>query len=165
MSSRKIMNNWEKKIDEKYHNLEDTLDNEPVEVIANKNFNNEEFFFYTILTHEAASSVEYQWYAPFTRINDGEVYLIGVHKLNKTELSKFTWMLNKGIHYKHQKVTIEKASEFKIKNPPGTQFWLDGEIYQSDELIIRSMPGALSLLGTVTRFPKLMDEFRQSISC
>ena len=146
------------KIDEKYHSLEDVAEGKW------KALKSDKYLFYTIVTHEAASSVEAQSYVPFARIDDGQMYLLGMERCSKLEALNYMIKFNNGTHYRHKKMIIHEAKEFRIENPKGAFFCVDGEIYQSNDISIKLVPSALKLMGAPAPFSKDALKFKTQIN-
>jgi diacylglycerol kinase family enzyme len=80
----------------------------------------ENFFFYIITCHEAASSVERSTYMPLTRINDGNMFVFCLKKCSKIDIARFFIKFNSGNHYRYRKSIIQQAKEARLTNPPGS---------------------------------------------
>lgn len=112
-----------------------------------KKLNIDEFWYYAVATHEIRSSINSEIVAPFTRINDGNMYLFGMKACNRFAAIKYLSRVSDHTHLTYEKFFFQKVTELKIKNPEGSYFWVDGEPFKSDELQIKLMPGFLKLMG------------------
>ena len=120
------------------------------------------FFLYVIVTHEARSSTNEDIFAPFARINDGSMYLVTVDPSSKYDILKYLGMFSSGTHVNHRNFNFYQVDELKISNPKGTRFWMDGEIYQSDDVHIKFLPNSLNLIGKVSPLSPKMIKFRST---
>mmetsp|Transcript_313 Transcript_313/g.311 ORF Transcript_313/g.311 Transcript_313/m.311 type:complete len:88 (+) Transcript_313:607-870(+) len=86
--------------------------------------------FHVVVTHEARSSVSNEVGAPFTRINDGSMYIIGVKESTRIEAFNYLNRISEGTHCTYDRFFYQKATELKFKNPKGSYFCVDGEPFQ-----------------------------------
>lgn len=149
-----------KKITNKYQTLEEKDEQDGVW----KNVNVEDYLFYCIVAHEALNSIETQSAMPFTRANDSHLHMMSMKKSTKIDTIKYMCKLNKGMHYKHRNITAYAGSEYRIKFPQKTTLWLDGEVYESQDVTLKFCRGALNLMGTVAPYTKDIVKFRQTIN-
>jgi len=115
-------------------------------------FEYDKFLFYAVATHEIRSSLSEEVVAPFTRINDGNMYIFGVKDSNKISALKWVAKVSDGGHLIWDKYFSKKVTELKIKNPEGAHFCIDGELFKSSEYNIKLIPRALNLIGRVKGF-------------
>ena len=109
----------------------------------------DKFLFYAIVTHEVRSSINDEIFAPFARLNDNKMYLVGVKKSSKIEALTYLSRVTEGTHLEYDKYFYIETTELKIRNPPGSYFCVDGEPHESSEYTVKFLPSALNLIGWV----------------
>mmetsp|Transcript_25612 Transcript_25612/g.29424 ORF Transcript_25612/g.29424 Transcript_25612/m.29424 type:complete len:197 (+) Transcript_25612:822-1412(+) len=80
------------------------------------------FLFYAIVTHEVKSSINKEVFAPFARVNDGKMYIVGVKNVGKIGGLRYLFNVSNGTHLDYERFFFIAVSELKIKNPEGSYF-------------------------------------------
>lgn len=111
------------------------------------------FWFYAIVTHEVRSSINDEIFAPFARINDNKMYIAGLKSSSKIEALTYLTRVSNGTHLDFERYFFVEVSSLKIKNPPGSYFWVDGEPHESSEYTVTLLPSSLNLIGKVGTLP------------
>ena len=107
----------------------------------------DKFLFYAIVTHEVKSSINDEVFAPFTRINDGKMFIAGVKKATKIESLRYLSKVSNGTHLDYERYFYMEVTDLKIKNPPNSYFCADGEPHKSSEYSVELLPSSLTLIG------------------
>jgi diacylglycerol kinase family enzyme len=148
------------KVDGKYRSLHNESDDEKWLEIKS-----EDFVFYLIACHEAASSVEKGTYMPLTRVNDGNLFILCLKRCSKINIANFFIKFNSGNHLKYKKSIVKQAKEVRLTNPPGSMLWLDGEPIQTSDVLIKLIPGWLRLMGCVKPLSEKALMFKKQTGC
>lgn len=82
----------------------------------------DKYLFYAVVTHEIRSSINEEVFAPFVRVNDGKMYVVGVKECSKLGALGYLSKVSEGTHLNYHKFFFQKASALRIKNPEGAHF-------------------------------------------
>ena len=72
------------------------------------------------LTHEARTSANADVFVPFTRINDGKMYMMSIKPSTGLEFLKFVSSIRPGKHLKHPYFKAFDVTDAKIDFPEKT---------------------------------------------
>ena len=100
-----------------------------------------------ITAHEVRSSMSDEQLAPFSRIDDGRMHIMGVEQHGKISSIKFIAKMSKAKHLGMKNVNVREAKEVKIEPCSRSFFNIDGEIYRNDHLTVRHLKGIVTLFG------------------
>lgn len=103
--------------------------------------------FLTVVTHEMRSSLSNEVLAPFSRIDDGRMYIMGIEPNGKVQAAKFLNKMMKSNHVDLDYVKIQEATEVKIEPCSQSFFNIDGEIFRNDHITLEHKPALLRLFG------------------
>jgi len=104
-----------------------------------------------VITHENRDSKTKDINAPFTRINDGCMYLFGMKRASKLEALGYLNRVSEGTHLGYEKFFYKKVTEVSFKNPKGSRFCIDGEPIQCSEYTVKLLPGFINLMGKINK--------------
>lgn len=82
----------------------------------------DKFLYYAVVTHEIRSSINEEVVAPFVRVNDGKMYVVGVKECSKLGGIRYLSKVSEGTHLNYHKFFYQKVSSLRIKNPEGAHF-------------------------------------------
>ncbi|CAI2360073.1 unnamed protein product [Moneuplotes crassus] len=102
-----------------------------------------------LTTHECRRSGSKEVFAPFTRINDGKMFLCGFKECSKLEMLMMMAKVStgKGNQVRMSKYFHQEVKQIRIHPNSETCFNVDGEVYDSDEVILTCLPGMINLFG------------------
>lgn len=112
-----------------------------------EHYENDEYAFVSMMTHECRSSITKDILAPFTRITDNKMGLLTVSKCSKFGILKLLSKIPNGKHIHLNQVRADYATEVIIQPVSNSYFNIDGEIFNNDEAFIKLLPGHMNFLG------------------
>lgn len=112
-----------------------------------KKFEYNEFLYYAVVTHEIRSSINDEVVAPFARIDDGSMYIMGMKAVTRFGALRYLARVAEASHLEYERFFYKKVTELKVKNPKGSYLCIDGEPFKADEYTIKVMPSYLRLIG------------------
>ena len=72
------------------------------------------FLIFTLVTHEARSSLTNEIFLPFARIDDSKMYVWSIERLSKFNSLKFLNKLQAGKHVNMNEFSVREATEVKL---------------------------------------------------
>ncbi|CAI2359965.1 unnamed protein product [Moneuplotes crassus] len=115
-----------------------------------KIYENDEFSFFCVTTHECRSSInKKEVFMPPIRINDGTMRLGCLKKCGKIKMLKFLSKFSSARHLEFNMFEEFEVSELKLTPIVNSYFNIDGEIYSNDEAHVKLLPSYLNLIGSL----------------
>ncbi|CAI2360410.1 unnamed protein product [Moneuplotes crassus] len=102
-----------------------------------------------LTTHECRRSGTKDIFAPFSRINDGKMFLCGFKECSKVEMLMMMAKVSAGHgnQVKMSKYFHQEVKQIRIHPRADTSFNIDGEIYESENVIVTCLPKMINLFG------------------
>lgn len=128
-----------------------------------KHFENDQFAFMSIVTHECRSSITKDILAPFARFTDNEMSIVALQNSGKLALLHFLTKIAGGKHIGIKNFIAKRACEAIISPSSKSYFNVDGEIYDDDEAHVVTLPGFLNLMGRVHKLTKAEEDYAHQL--
>lgn len=79
-------------------------------------------FLYVVLTHEGKSSENDQVLLPYSRLNDGKMYLVTLEPISRTEILSLSNKIKNKEHLNMSKLSVYETTEIKFEHKEPTHF-------------------------------------------